>query len=64
MAQFRDSILPYFTLDDDWKSIIFNAMNKKPEVSTHDEDRNRIKQALKNLRKQHLWGDITDEEYR
>ena len=30
----------------------------------NDNTRNMIDKALKNLGKQHLWGDLTDEEYR
>jgi hypothetical protein len=64
MTQFQEGVLPYIVLNNDWKSTILNTLDKGIEVSSDDEARVRIERALKNLRKQHLWEDITDDEYR
>ncbi len=64
VAQFQETVLPHIALDCDWKSTILNAMSKGREVSSDDEARAKIQRALKNLRKQHLWEDLDDEEYR
>ena len=63
-AQVQEGVLPYIALNRDWKSIFLNTLNNRREVPSDNDAHIRIERALKNLRKQHLWGDITDEEYR
>ena len=64
MAQFRKDILPYFNLGNECKTIVLSSLPKEKDYSVQDNTRQMIDRALKNLRKQHLWGDLTDEEYR
>ncbi len=63
MAQFHDGVLPYINLDNGWKNLVLNCLNPDKNTTSNNDTRAKIEQALKNLRKQHLWGDITDQEY-
>lgn len=64
--QFAQGVLPYVVLDDGWKQAITRAMHQHRPKAFEDEaqERNAVLRALENLRKQHLWGDLTDEQYR
>ncbi|MDP3063145.1 MAG: recombinase family protein [Chloroflexota bacterium] len=63
-AQFRDGVLPYVVLDSGWQTAIAQTL-REPEASNgRGGQRAKLERALDNLRKQHLWGDIADEEYR
>ncbi|MBN2074541.1 MAG: recombinase family protein [Dehalococcoidales bacterium] len=63
--QFCERVLPYMKLDNGWQELIIKALRSNETETSHvPEQRNRIMKALENLRKQHIWGDITDEEYR
>ena len=64
MAQFQEGVLPYVTLDQKWKHTVMRALRQEKDAPSHDQEQARMERALTNLRKQHLWGDITDEEYR
>lgn len=59
-----DRVLANFRLDDSWKTLVIATLQTDPEVKDIQGQQNRLKQALKNLRKQHLWGDISDSDYR
>jgi DNA invertase Pin-like site-specific DNA recombinase len=62
--EFSDRVLAHVHLDDGWKNMIVAAMRAEPELKDLQGQRNRLTRALENLRKQHLWGDISDDEYR
>ncbi|MBI4311717.1 MAG: recombinase family protein [Chloroflexi bacterium] len=62
-AQWREGVLPYLTLDDGWQRGIAQALQDEAGPS-NEKDCRRLESALANLRKQHLWGDISDEDYR
>ncbi|MFC1947958.1 recombinase family protein [Chloroflexota bacterium] len=63
--QFSDRVLPYMKLDEGWQELIINALKENTSETNHvQEQRERLMKALDNLRKQHIWGDITDEQYR
>ena len=64
LAQFYKDVLPYLKIDKEFRKMIFNSLPTGAGSSLNDSPRNMIDKALKNLRKQHLWGDLTDEEYR
>jgi hypothetical protein len=59
----KEGVLPYIKLDNGWKSWIVNRAITDKEPMIENNSHVKIEHALKNLRKQHLWGDITDEEY-
>jgi hypothetical protein len=62
--QFRDRVLKYMELPDTWKSMIMEATMNDDGYQADTKEIPRIQQALENLRKQHLWGDLTDKAYR
>ena len=62
--QFRDRVLKYMELPDNWKSMIMEATMNDDGYQADTKEIPRIQQALENLRKQHLWGDLTDKAYR
>ncbi len=64
MDQFSIQVLPYLTLDKKWKDCIMGALNQDNPSAKGDIDATRLERVLENLRKQHLWGDISDQEYR
>jgi hypothetical protein len=52
-------------LDASWKTRIISALkaDEPPQQENHQQGE-RLQRAVENLRKQHKWGDISDEEYR
>ncbi len=53
----------YLKLDATWKTRVIAAL-KAQTPQTHDvSQKNRLTGALENLRKQHQWGDLSDEKY-
>jgi DNA invertase Pin-like site-specific DNA recombinase len=62
--EFSERVLAYIKLDEGWKDLIIADLRSKDEVKGDPEQRGKITKALENLRKQHLWGDILDDEYR
>jgi hypothetical protein len=62
--QFSRRILACLQLDASWKTRIVGAL-RRDQGKTDDAARaQRIQRALENLRKQHLWEDISDANYR
>ena len=57
-------IMPYLTLYDDWKIRILNALERGRPEQQDTGQVERLEHALERLRKQHLWGDLSDKEYR
>ena len=51
-------------LNAGWKAGILKVLTQERPSTTDDGQSETIKRALENLRKQHLWGDLLDEEYR
>ena len=61
--QMGERVFPYLKLDKCWKPRIVAALRAQ-EPGDHDPGKEkRYKTALENLRKQHLWGDVSDEKY-
>lgn len=64
LAQFVHDVVPYISLSPEIKDqVISQLTNPIPNAQSSSEN-GRLEQALNNLRKQHLWGDVNDEEYR
>ena len=62
--EFAERVLGCITLDDGWRSAVLNAMaNESPEPDHHLDIR-RIDAAMANLRKQHVWNVLNDQEFR
>ncbi|MDO8749769.1 MAG: recombinase family protein [Dehalococcoidia bacterium] len=64
MAQFAEGVLPYVALDNAWRNTVIQALEREVPHNNTEEERGRLERALANLRKQHQWSDISDEEYR
>jgi hypothetical protein len=51
-------------LDATWKTRVIAALkNQDPKEQDHGQ-KERLNRAIENLRKQHLWGDLSDDDYR
>jgi DNA invertase Pin-like site-specific DNA recombinase len=65
VEQFGQRVVPQMVLNPQWQNWIIAALKQEgPLAPDRPEQAARIEQALSNLRKQHLWGDLNDEEYR
>ena len=60
-----DRVMPHLQLVASWKTRIISALkaDDPPHQENHQQGE-RLQRALENLRKQHKWGAISDEEYR
>ena len=63
MAQFHEGVLPYVSLDAQWQDDVLKTLSHDDADDDLGERRERLVRALSNLRKQHLWGDVSDEDY-
>jgi DNA invertase Pin-like site-specific DNA recombinase len=65
--EFAERVLAYVKLDEGWKTRTMAVLTSDGGV-THDkanqEQAEKLNKVLENLRKQHLWGDISDVDYR
>lgn len=61
--QFGDRVLPYLRPGEDWRPRITAALARGRTSALDGGKVQRLKQALENLRKQHLWGHLPDEDY-
>ncbi len=61
--EFSECVLSYVKLDKNWKERVFAALNGDEQEKGSDEQRSKLERALENLRKQHTWGDVPDDEY-
>ena len=62
--QFQSRVLRYLKLPDTWEKTILAAMQREELPPPDVSQMQRIERALENLRKQHMWGDLSDETYR
>ena len=62
--EFAERVLGCIKLDDGWRSAVLRAMSKEGPEPDHNLDIRRIDVALANLRKQHVWNVIGDEEFK
>ncbi|OGC94402.1 MAG: hypothetical protein A2W25_01850 [candidate division Zixibacteria bacterium RBG_16_53_22] len=65
--EFGERVLAYVNLDEGWKTRIIAALMSNGGISEDKADQNqaeRFRKVLENLRKQHLWGDISDVDYK
>jgi len=61
---FGQDVLPHLHLDDGWRSAVLRALVQEGPTPDITLEMKRIEGALANLRKQHLWGAVADEEFR
>ena len=62
--EFAQRVLPYLTLDDGWRTAVLQALSQEGPKPDRNIELKRVESALANLRKQHLWGAIPDEEFK
>ena len=61
--EFAQRVLGCVTLDDGWRQAVLRALAKEGPQPDHSLEIGRIDGALANLRKQHLWGAVSDKEF-
>ncbi|MEK7681437.1 MAG: hypothetical protein AAB369_01250, partial [Chloroflexota bacterium] len=57
-------MIPHIALDDGWREAVLTGLAQKNPLPDHSGEVQRLETALANLRKQHLWGAMTDEDFR
>lgn len=62
--EFAERVLPYLTLDDGWQPAVLQALSQEGPEPDRSIELKRVESALANLRKQHLWGTVSDEEFK
>ena len=62
--EFSERVLGCLKIDEGWQAAILGAMSKEGPEPDHAAEIRRIKAASANLRKQHLWNVIGDEEFK
>ena len=62
--EFSERVLSCLSLDDGWQTTILRALATEGPLPDHSMEKKRIEMALANLRKQHLWGAVSDEEFK
>ena len=62
--QMGERVMPYLKLDASWKTRVIAALKTQEPHKQDQNQHERLDRALQNLRKQHLWGDLSDETYR
>ena len=62
--EFAERVLGCITLDDGWRSAVLHAMSNESPEPDHSLDIRRIDAALANLRKQHVWNLLNDQDFK
>ena len=62
--EFAERVLGYVELDGGWRKAVLRALANEGPKPDHALDIKRIQGALANLRKQHLWGAIGDDQFK
>ena len=62
--EFSRRVLACIALDDGWQAAVLKAMANEGPKPDHSLERGRVEAAMANLKKQHLWGAVTDEEFK
>ncbi|MDA0988517.1 MAG: hypothetical protein O2783_05195 [Chloroflexi bacterium] len=62
--EFSERVLSCLHLDDGWQAAVLAAMVNDGPRPDHTLEKRRVEAAIANLKKQHLWGAVTDEEFK
>ncbi len=62
--EFAERVLSCLTLDEGWRAAVLRALANEGSRPDHTLEARRIEGALGNLKKQHLWGAVSDEEFK
>ncbi len=60
--QMGDRVMPYLKLDATWKTRVTTALKRQAPQTRDQSQQKRLIGALENLRKQHLWGVLSDDD--
>ncbi len=64
VEQMGQRVMPYIKLDSTWKTGVLAVLRAREPQRQNQGQPERLQQALENLRKQHQWGDLSDDDYR
>ena len=59
-----EQVLAHINLDDGWREAVLRALAWEGPQPDHTLEMKRVDTALANLRKQHLWGAISDDTFK
>lgn len=62
--ELAERVLSCIKLDDGWQEAVLGALAKEGPGPDRGLERKRIEGAMANLKKQHLWGVVSDKEFR
>ena len=62
--EFAERVLGFVNLDEGWRDAVIRAISNEGPEPDHKLEIKRIDAALANLRKQHLWSVISDQEFK
>lgn len=62
--EFTERVLAYIKLGDTWRPLVVSALQGESEVKVNQKQIEILNRAKENLRKEHMWGHIPDNEYR
>ena len=63
-SEFAARVLSCIELDEGWRDLVLKALANEGPQPDQSLDIRRVERAIANLRKQHLWGAISDEEFK
>ncbi len=62
--QMGERVIPNLNLGSTWKTRVLAALKPEEPLQQNQGQPERLQRALENLRKQHQWGDLSDDAYR
>jgi hypothetical protein len=62
--EFAEKVLGYISLEEGWRTAVLRVMSKEGPEPDNSLEIRRIDAALTNLRKQHVWDVLSDEEFK
>jgi len=62
--EFAERVLSCIKLDDRWQQTVLSLLAKEGPGPDRGQERKRIDGAMANLKKQHLWGVVSDREFK
>jgi len=57
-------VISQIRIDDDWRQAILKAIANESPKPDQTLEIKRVESAMENLKKQHLWGAVTDEAFK
>ena len=57
-------VLRCITINDGWREAVLRALTREGPTPDNHLERRRIEAAIANLKKQHQWGAVADEEFK